>query len=428
MPGASGQRIRPGGVVERVGKIPIRPSRLRPDVPADERLFRWRGVNRPPHAAMGIPVLQHVADLASRSSLRDAGSYGSALRKFHVFCDTFDIEEEARLPARPEVLHAFALWVACTPDPLDPVFADGTLFEPVSVATARKYISAIQTWHVAQGFPAPLRDEDFARLKFTFRRLNNIDRNRRTKAPRPPFTPRLLDSLRDHLDLASSFDACIWAAATCAFWGMMRFGEVTVKSRAKNGVQADADGLGGGFDGARHLKRRDMVISYDSQGSLYIKLTLPAAKSVPLGETQDVFIPRQHPMLCPLEALSNLARVLGPAHADGPLFAWRDRRGRIRPLRREAALKRINTALAAGGWKPMFGHSFRIGGASYYLSQKVSPEIVRIAGRWRSLAYEAYIWAFEAVVNQHMGGFDVPEGFEPPAGGGWVGGAVDGPR
>ncbi|KIJ42976.1 hypothetical protein M422DRAFT_170431, partial [Sphaerobolus stellatus SS14] len=51
------------------------------------------------------------------------------------------------------------------------------------------------------------------------------------------------------------------------------------------------------------------------------------------------------------------------------------------------------------GWGTTFGHSFRIGGASYYLAQKVNPEIIRIAGRWRSMAYETYIRAFEQTAS-----------------------------
>ncbi|KAG1879817.1 hypothetical protein F4604DRAFT_1579058, partial [Suillus subluteus] len=48
------------------------------------------------------------------------------------------------------------------------------------------------------------------------------------------------------------------------------------------------------------------------------------------------------------------------------------------------------------------GHSFWIGGASFYLAKKVNPEIMRLAGRWCSLAYETYIQAFEQVASQHL--------------------------
>ena len=67
------------------------------------------------------------------------------------------------------------------------------------------------------------------------------------------------------------------------------------------------------------------------------------------------------------------------------------------------ALACINTILKAHGWGTAFGHSFRIGGASFYLAQKIDPEIIRLAGRWRSLAYEAYIRPFEQVAFRHLG-------------------------
>ena len=68
------------------------------------------------------------------------------------------------------------------------------------------------------------------------------------------------------------------------------------------------------------------------------------------------------------------------------------------------AINCINSIIRAWGWGTTFGHLFQIGGASYYLSQKVSPEIVRIAGCWKSLAYEEYIRAFKQVASHHLGG------------------------
>ncbi|KAJ7216472.1 hypothetical protein GGX14DRAFT_304183, partial [Mycena pura] len=73
------------------------------------------------------------------------------------------------------------------------------------------------------------------------------------------------------------------------------------------------------------------------------------------------------------------------------LFSWRDTHGIIHPMVKSAALKRINSILGAWGWGTAFGHSFRIGGASFYLAKGVNPEVVRLAGRWKSRAYEAYI-------------------------------------
>ncbi|KAI0798485.1 hypothetical protein BC629DRAFT_1259898, partial [Irpex lacteus] len=203
-------------------------SSLRPDCPARERIFKWRGVLPPPQSTLPHPILRHLDTLASQASLADASGYGSGLRKFHLFCDVFSVPEEQRLPASLPVLKSFALWAITDPDPLDPVFADGTPFEPVSVVAVRKYLAAVRAWHIAQGWPPPLSEDDLVQLNWSLRGLDRIQANRRRRPPRPPVTLHMLTSLRSALHLSDPFDAAVWAAATCGFWGMMRFGEVTV--------------------------------------------------------------------------------------------------------------------------------------------------------------------------------------------------------
>ncbi|KAG1786643.1 hypothetical protein EV424DRAFT_1340410, partial [Suillus variegatus] len=79
-----------------------------------------------------------------------------------------------------------------------------------------------------------------------------------------------------------------------------------------------------------------------------------------------------------------------------------DKLGNIHPMVKQCVLERINCIVAAWGWGTTFGHSFCIGGASFYLVQKVDPKIVRLAGRWQSLAYEMYIRTFEQIASQHL--------------------------
>ncbi|KAF8575605.1 hypothetical protein K439DRAFT_1369578, partial [Ramaria rubella] len=90
------------------------------------------------------------------------------------------------------------------------------------------------------------------------------------------------------------------------------------------------------------------------------------------------------------------------------LFSWRDSHRHTHPMVRTCTIDRINSILSSHSWGNAFGHSFQIGGASYYLVQKVDPEIVCLAGRWKSLAYEAYIWAFEQVASAHLGNLPSP--------------------
>jgi hypothetical protein len=110
---------------------------------------------------------------------------------------------------------------------LDPTVANGVLFEPVSVAVVRKYLAAVRAWHIAQGWLPPLSEEDHEHINWSLHGLENIQGNRRCPLW-PPISISMLWVLRVTLNLSDPFEACIWAMAVCAFWGMMQFGEVSV--------------------------------------------------------------------------------------------------------------------------------------------------------------------------------------------------------
>ncbi|KAH7926280.1 hypothetical protein BV22DRAFT_1009482, partial [Leucogyrophana mollusca] len=140
-------------------------------------------------------------------------SYGSGLRKFHLFCDIFSVPESARLPASFAVLHSFALWAVADPGPDDPVLG--------------KYLSAVRAWHIVQGWAPPPDDSQHDRITRSPRGLERLQGSRR-RPLRPPITIPMLTALHATLDLTDPFDTCVWAVASCAFFGMMRFGEATV--------------------------------------------------------------------------------------------------------------------------------------------------------------------------------------------------------
>jgi hypothetical protein len=370
--------------VECVAALQLIPSPLRPNCPANQRLFCWRGVHPAPSPVIDHPLLRQ---LAIQASLQDPGSYGSGLRKFHIFCDVFSIPEPARLPASTELIYSFLLWAVSDPDPSDPLVQDGTLFETVSIATARKYMSAIRAWHIAQNWPPPLSEASTALILAGIRGMDNIQAGSRRRPMCPPITLVMMHTLRAILNLSDPFDACLWAQCTCAFFGLMHFGEVSVPTRAAFRIN-------------KHLSRGSLHFGTDLTGRLYARLRLPSAKTARAGESKDVFLVEQSG-LCPLEALHNLISLI-PAPSDAPLFSWRDSRGTIRTTIKSTALSKINSILSAAGFGNAFGHSFHIGGASFYLAKGVSPEIVRIHGRWKSLAYEVYIRSFEQIASTHL--------------------------
>ncbi len=207
-----------------------------------------------------------------QASLRDPTSYGSGLRKFHIFCDAFSIPESARLPASTELIYSFLLWAVSDPDPNNPLHQDGVIFESVSVDTARKYLSAIRAWHIAQGWPPPISEAANAVILAGIRGMENLqaEAGSRSRPPRPPITLVMLHTLKAVLDLNNPFDACLWAQCTCAFFGLLRFGEVTVTSRSV-------------FNPRKHLTRGDLVFANDLDGRPYARLRLPSAKTARAG-------------------------------------------------------------------------------------------------------------------------------------------------
>lgn len=369
------------------GALHLRPSRLRPNCQAAERLFLWKGVNSPPPSTICHPAIVSLEALAAKASLRDTSGYGAGLRKFHLFCDAFSIPEHQRLPASFELLHSFALWAAADPDLVEVAqLSEQISFEPVAPSVVRKYLAAVRAWHIVQGWPAPLEANHLERIHWSLRGLENLGVHRH-RPPRPLVTIQMIQALKSALSPTDPFDTCIWALASCAFFGMMRFGEVSVRTRTS-------------FTPSSHITRAMAHFGTDLKGAPYARLDLPAAKTARPGETQSVFLNEQG-NLCPLTALRNMASVT-PAGPSDPLFSWQDASGAARPMVKTRALNRINSILSANGWGSLFGHSFRIGGASFYLARKVDPEIVRLAGRWKSLAYQVYIRAFEQITSQHL--------------------------
>jgi hypothetical protein len=270
--------------------LQLRTSPLHPDCKADEWIFSWTRVNTPPASTINNPVIRYLADLANHASLHNTRIYGSELQKFHIFCDVFSIPESHQLPASFQTLHSFSLWAAT-----DPLLLTNAQFEPISVSVVKKYLSAVWAWHIVQGWLEPLTEADHSHIKWSLRGLENIQ-GTQSCALWPPVTLNMLHGLKVTLNLSKLFDACVWAMATCAFFGMMCFGEVSVTSQNS-------------FSGAKHLKCSDVFLGSDLDGKCYAHLDLPSAKTAKPGEIQSIYLMAQGD-LCPLKALTNLAQVV----------------------------------------------------------------------------------------------------------------------
>ena len=172
---------------------------------------------------------------------------------------------------------------------------DHSQFEPVSDTVVHKYLATVQAWHIAQGWPPPLNEEDHNHMNHSLRGLINLQGCWKHLI-RPPITLHMLCALKAALSLNEPFNACVWAICTCAFFGMLCLGETTVKLRAA-------------FNASKHVKHCDIFFGQDMDRKDYIHIDLPSAKTAAPGEILNVFITNQGDVY-PLEALHNLATVV----------------------------------------------------------------------------------------------------------------------
>jgi hypothetical protein len=159
----------------------------------------------------------------------------------------------------------------------------------------------------------------------------------------------------------------------------MRLGEATSRVRKS-------------FDPTTHITRAAASVSQDIAAIYYVRLDLPAAKTAAPGQIQHVFL--AHQAQCSLVATLLHMFHITPAQLTDLPFSWRDDHNEIRPLTRSAFLKRINSILIPRGIRTSFGHSFRIGGACFFLARGKDPQLIQLAGRWRSQAWQVYARPF----------------------------------
>ena len=161
--------------------------------------------------------------------------------------------------------------------------------------------------------------------------MSNIQAGSQKKPLHPPITIAQLRALQLTLSLSKPFNACLWAMATCVFWGLMRFGKVLVPSR-------------NAFSPSKHLTRGGVWAGFDDDSKCYYQLDLPSAKIATAGEIQHIFLIKQ-PGLCPMKALKNMVSVV-PAKMDNLLFTWRDNKGKLCLMMKSAAINCINAILS----------------------------------------------------------------------------------
>ncbi|KAK4695034.1 hypothetical protein P7C70_g8631, partial [Phenoliferia sp. Uapishka_3] len=348
----------------------------------------------PPPVSSGSPLhqfsdtvkLKHQ-QLLYRSILKSGvEAHAGRVLRYLGFCEEEGIPVEDVFPARPENVLMFL----------------STLGGLLRVPTIGAYANSIRWWHTIHGLPFQMDEEHFRVLKQGLAQVQPGPNE-----PRPPVSTLDLILLRDGLrrDVADPNHIleqpeadCIWAAATAAFHGMARSCDVTL-------------GKQGSFDRNFDLSARD-VRFYQASDKFaeHVTLTLPFDK-VKRRKGALLYLMRQasDPRLDPVQAMAAHFASNDLQEKDTFAFSFiatRDSRtvpkGGLVTLTNSYFIKTVNAYLVAGGRSRIWGHSFRIGGATMYLLAGKHIDSIRVIGRWSSNAFDRYWRDIRIIAANHL--------------------------
>jgi hypothetical protein len=239
-------------------------------------------------------------------------------------------------------------------------------------ATVSSYITALKDWEGTCGFPQVTGGRPLL-LRRVLRGLEKAAA--RPRVPRRPWTVDMIRRAGQQLQPTANADhACLWAAITAGFFGLLRCGELTVM-----GTHADA-------------AKRTLRIRHVSANAGGMRLRLPFSKGDPCGYGVDVPIASlSDQTVCPVHAMTILLRHRqeGGARLDDPLFCIKGT-----AMTRDFFIQGMRSLISSIGVRnpaDYAGHSLRRGGASLAAASGLPEYAIQTLGRWKSDAYKLYI-------------------------------------
>lgn len=266
------------------------------------------------------------------------------------------------VPAPTEVICRYVAWLS----------------EKLCYGSIKQYLNIIRIMHLELGYKNPLL-EDF-KLTSVLRGVRRTLGDSVTR--KEPITPNMLTAVLRALNLDNLRDSAIWAAATVAFFGMLRRSNVTPASVAL-------------FDPSRHLRRKDVVLLKEC-----VQVTIRWSKTNQFrNRVLTLPLPRiaGHP-LCPFSAVARHFELTRFAADVGPAFVTNSG-----PLVTDEFIKTIKQVLTQQGYdaSSISGHSFRRGGATFAFQCGVPTLSIKHMGDWVSDCYQIYTLDSTSSLSRH---------------------------
>jgi hypothetical protein len=222
-----------------------------------------RSFSTPPHLQRKIKLAVSSAWAPSTRRL-----YNSSISRFLAFCESLEAPLSNCFPASEEILYAFA----------------ASSLGSRSSSSVRNDLSGIRAWHLFHNAPY----NGSPRLSLLVRGIDSHSPPSTKRNPRPPVTSSMIAALFNTLSPADPLDVACLAAATCAFWGQARLGELLANKSSGSLLPS--------------IHSRANLHPLSSSGASRT-LHLPWTKTS-RSKGEDIVLCRQHFNVDPLAALS----------------------------------------------------------------------------------------------------------------------------
>ncbi|KAF9023809.1 hypothetical protein BDZ89DRAFT_886086, partial [Hymenopellis radicata] len=277
------------------------------------------------------------------------------LRDYIRWADSQAIHDAHRFPASDAILEAYvAHWVG-----------------KKGSASTRNRVYGIRAFHIANR----LRWSPSLQVKYLLEAVKKEVPRDDMQKPRMPVTHARLEMLATTLDPSDPKDAVVRAMAFVAFYAQARLGELLPTT-----ARIDC------FDGRFNPTGVDVGEDVSSLGSKVLHLPWTKVKK---EKGEDVLVAAQRGVTDPVTALQDHI-FLNDIGEDDPLASYLDKDGKRRILTVREMMARCNEVWEGRGLVRLTGHSFRIGGTTFYLLAGVSTDVVKALGRWSSDAFLRY--------------------------------------
>jgi len=235
-------------------------------------------------------------------------------------------------------------------------------------STIMQYLNIIRIIHLECGIPNPLRDNWY--LKSVTQGIKRGKGN--TSNQKTPILPQHLLYIYKLLNVQHLKDLQIWATILCAFFGLLRIGNITC-SKQPNCIH-----------------RSDVTVT---PKGLILKVTY--SKTIQYRERcHYVVLPyiKGHP-LCPTSPLLRFMSLTTSCSDDVPLFSIPNVTGKpCSPLTTSLFRRRLSGLTSkCPGLSGSSTHSLRRGGATWLLTSGVPVATIKILGDWKSDAIFKYL-------------------------------------